>query len=429
MPTSETPTSAAEASRLQQEPAVAADSKIRFGPLVAIAFLTLLVLQAVLIYDGISRLQSIGASFRDVVTQALPAEQHARSMASAAQNRIILMLRMLAEPDPFERETDARAFEDEGLAFGRSREALARLNLDETAQAKLAEAQRHAIELSQRQRVVVEALLGGADAQARDTIASEQVLEKQRALVSALDELASHQRSVAEQAQSQAQVEQKRAEALLLGLGAGVFSFGLLIGVLVTRMISRAENVLRAERARADRAAHTDPLTGLFNRRGFDRGRQRWRSEARAGQKHGLLLIDLDRFKPVNDEAGHDAGDALLKRLSTLMLDHTRPHDLVARLGGDEFGVLLFGLPRDEAGVIAERIRRAIDGFTFDWHGRKFRIGASVGVADFSADLSEDAWHDIMKRADAACYMAKSRGRNQVVLDEESNVPATPARR
>lgn len=92
----------------------------RFGPLVAAAFVILLVLQGVLICDGISRPQSIGASFREVVTLALPAEQHARSMASAAQNRIILMLRMLAEPDPFERETDARAFAAEGLRFGLS---------------------------------------------------------------------------------------------------------------------------------------------------------------------------------------------------------------------------------------------------------------------------------------------------------------------
>jgi diguanylate cyclase (GGDEF)-like protein len=387
----------------------------------------LLVLQGVLIYDGISRLQSIGASFREVVTQALPAEQHARSMASAAQNRIILMLRMLAEPDPFERETDARDFAEEGLAFGRSRDALSELTLDETAQSMVAEVREHAIELSQRQRTVVEALLGGADMQARQIIESEQVLEKQRALVAALNDLAHHQQSLAAHAQSQAQLEQRRAQTLLKGLGAGVFSFGLLIGLLVTRMISRAETVLRDERARAEQAAHIDPLTALYNRRGFDRGRIRWQAEAKPGQRHGLLLIDLDRFKPVNDEAGHDAGDALLKRLADLMRDHTRPHDLVARLGGDEFGVLLFGLPREEAGVIAERIRRAIDGFTFDWQGRKFHIGASIGVADFPANLPEAAWHDIMKRADVACYMAKNRGRNQVVLSGESDVPEPPA--
>jgi predicted signal transduction protein with EAL and GGDEF domain len=78
------------------------------------------------------------------------------------------------------------------------------------------------------------------------------------------------------------------------------FGFGLAAGLVVARVIRRAEDVLRTEREHADRAAHTDALTGLLNRRGFERAQQQWRRTAQPGEEHALLLIDLDRFKPIN---------------------------------------------------------------------------------------------------------------------------------
>ncbi|WP_334136207.1 GGDEF domain-containing protein, partial [Tepidimonas sp.] len=151
---------------------------------------------------------------------------------------------------------------------------------------------------------------------------------------------------------------------------------------------------------------------------------RRWRAEAVPGQTHAALLIDLDNFKPINDQAGHDAGDALLRRLALLLREQSRPVDAVARLGGDEFAVLLYNCDETQAVEVAQRILDALQQFVFEWQGRLFRLGASIGVVTFDAGASDEAWSDALKRADDACYAAKRAGRGCVV--SASNNAASP---
>lgn len=159
-------------------------------------------------------------------------------------------------------------------------------------------------------------------------------------------------------------------------------------------------------------AAH-DALTGLLNRREFER---RLDLALRSGhvdeKKHSLLYIDLDQFKVVNDTCGHVAGDELLRQLSTVLLKHTRQNDALARLGGDEFGVLLDSCPPEVGLEIAESLRQAVSEFRFVWQDKTFSIGASVGVVHFGGDSR--SLEDILKAADAACYVAKDKGRNRI---------------
>jgi len=222
--------------------------------------------------------------------------------------------------------------------------------------------------------------------------------------------------------QQAVRAEQQAVLRTLLWLGVTIFGFGLAAGFVVARVIRRAEDVLHAEREKAERAAHTDALTGLLNRRGFERAQQQWRRTAQPGEVHALLLIDLDRFKPINDEAGHDAGDAALRRIAALMRDHVRPQDAVARLGGDEFAILLHRRDAAQAVAVAERLRDAIAGLGFEWGGRRFVLGASIGVAAFDAGhTADDDWSRVIKAADDACYRAKRAGRNQVVCAGETS--------
>jgi diguanylate cyclase (GGDEF)-like protein len=128
-----------------------------------------------------------------------------------------------------------------------------------------------------------------------------------------------------------------------------------------------------------------------------------------------LILLDLDQFKNVNDSCGHLAGDRLLRQVSHLLQQDRRPHDLVARLGGDEFGLILPQCSPANAGDIAERLRRSLELFSFAWDDRFFAVTASIGVtciADRDTTLE-----DAMRRADAACYRAKDKGRNRVQVD------------
>jgi diguanylate cyclase (GGDEF)-like protein/PAS domain S-box-containing protein len=159
-------------------------------------------------------------------------------------------------------------------------------------------------------------------------------------------------------------------------------------------------------------ASH-DPLTGLVNRREFERHLEALLEDARAsGRHHALLFLDLDQFKLVNDTAGHAAGDELLRQLPRALREHLRSQDLLARLGGDEFALLLQDADLAAASRVAEKIRTAVEEYRFHWQGHPFQVGASIGVALVEPD-SHDV-HEILSAADVAAYTAKDLGRNRV---------------
>jgi diguanylate cyclase (GGDEF)-like protein len=151
--------------------------------------------------------------------------------------------------------------------------------------------------------------------------------------------------------------------------------------------------------------AWLDPLTGLSNRRHFNQVLRSLVDTASAGSKHTVLMIDLDRFKPINDALGHPVGDALLCLVAQRLRRETREEDLLVRLGGDEFVILLAN--GDRAEVLAKRVVDLLSR-PFLVEGQIANISASVGVARFPEDgPSAD---DLMRHADLALYNAKSAG-------------------
>ena len=171
------------------------------------------------------------------------------------------------------------------------------------------------------------------------------------------------------------------------------------------------------QRQLAHSASH-DPLTNLPNRAAFEEALATATASARDSQRrHSLLYVDLDRFKPVNDSAGHAAGDALLQQVAKTIRGCCRNHDMAARIGGDEFAVLLTDCPVANARTVAEKIVRAVGALEFLWAGRTYRIGASIGIAEISREVASPL--GTMGEADAACYAAKARGRATVVAFEE----------
>jgi diguanylate cyclase (GGDEF)-like protein len=166
----------------------------------------------------------------------------------------------------------------------------------------------------------------------------------------------------------------------------------------------------RQEQIRLLDLSERDPLTGLLNRAGFVR-RIRLEIEQGRGATLAMLYIDLDHFKPVNDQHGHPVGDLLLQAFAQRLLALVRPTDVVARLGGDEFAVLLFGVREGHhAHGVADKVIAAAHA-PFDIDGRALGIGASVGAA-FGAD-TDTGWHGLVARADAQLYRAKEAGRGQ----------------
>lgn len=182
-------------------------------------------------------------------------------------------------------------------------------------------------------------------------------------------------------------------------------------GVLVLRDVSEARELQR----KLHWQANHDVMTGLSNRPAFEQRVERaLTGQRRAEFPMSLLYIDLDRFKQVNDGAGHAAGDELLRQLGGLMQSRVRDTDLVARLGGDEFGVLLLACPGAMAVRIAENLRDAIAAHRFEWAGQTHGVGASIGVVHVPPLWS--TLDECLAAADAACYRAKQSGRNAIVV-------------
>ncbi len=175
----------------------------------------------------------------------------------------------------------------------------------------------------------------------------------------------------------------------------------------------------QAQQALAHQAAH-DALTGLPNRRqAVELIRRALGRSRRSDTVVGLLFVDLDGFKRVNDTLGHRAGDELLRHVADRMTASVRSGDLVARLGGDEFVVLLEGLDQQGSAVaVAERLITEIAGITRLGDGREVSIGASVGLS-VSHDVGTDP-DRMLQEADVAVYRAKREGRGRVeVFDEQ----------
>ncbi len=169
----------------------------------------------------------------------------------------------------------------------------------------------------------------------------------------------------------------------------------------------------------ADREARTqlswsathDSLTELVNRREFE-ARLTDALAKRTGAEVALMFVDLDHFKPINDTAGHAAGDEALKQIARALASQVRSADTVARLGGDEFAVLLPGCSLERAQSLAERICGAVRGLQLSFGGRQFQVSASVGVV-----VGDDGFATasaMLHAADMACYKAKAGGRDRV---------------
>lgn len=173
--------------------------------------------------------------------------------------------------------------------------------------------------------------------------------------------------------------------------------------------------VVEVERLRAE--ATTDPLTGLWNRRGFEPLLdQALARAARTGEAIALVLVDVDRFKQVNDEHGHGMGDRALAAVAAALSGGIRPTDVAARIGGDEFAVLLSGADAQGARLVCERIRR---GLARDNPLTNRALTLSFGVADLDALGSPAAGRSAraawLAAADVALYEAKAAGRDAIV--------------
>jgi diguanylate cyclase (GGDEF)-like protein len=174
--------------------------------------------------------------------------------------------------------------------------------------------------------------------------------------------------------------------------------------------------IMLRERQSLAEEALVDPVSGLGNRRAFDdRLAEEVARAARYGTPLSLALLDLDRFKSVNDAWGHVAGDTVLAAVGSLLREHLRVSDIPVRYGGDEFAIILPATAKTEAWLVAEKVRASLCGLAIEVNESKsVSVPVSIGVAAFGS--AHDDAEKLLAAADAALYRAKHAGRNRVEL-------------
>ncbi len=209
-------------------------------------------------------------------------------------------------------------------------------------------------------------------------------------------------------------VRAQHYQEIALALGA-IIVFGALLAVRRQRVLLR----------RIERLADVDALTGVLNRRKLlETGQRTINRCLRDGRPCALVMVDIDRFKDINDRHGHAAGDEALRAVSGALRLALRPEDLIGRYGGEEFALILPGASSGEARLVGERLRIAVGAMRPEWaHGsRRVTISGGIAIAE-AGDGTGAELRALLERADRALYRAKDAGRDRIEF-AEAPVPA-----
>jgi len=377
------------------------------------AFVALILLICGLALNGLLQLQALGTQMHLVV------EHHNRKIDCitetqvAAHIRTDSLFRMALTDDAFERDARFLEFNRAGFLVGNGRNALRELGFTPAEQRSFDAQTRLVNDIQTVQHRVIDLLNAERNADARQVLMQEAIPLQQ-----AFNRQLADMRNLYQQANlvAQQQAERTYRNTLLLTLvfGIAALAMALLIAWRTLRntrlkSLQIRDQMVELERSRAalrEEATH-DPLTGLANRRLFyDRLHQAIRHAHRYGGKVGILYVDLDHFKAINDQYGHHVGDAVLTEVAKRLTSHLRDSDSVARLGGDEFVVLLEGVQgREDYLAAVHKIEQALNVHS-TFYGLDVEISASIGQALYPDDgADEDA---LIRAADAAMYRVKS---------------------
>lgn len=365
---------------------------------IVLGFTFTLALMLALTGVGLTQMYRSDVRLKTIVEKNNVKTEMARIMQSALRERALSMHVIAVLTDDFLKDDEYQHFNALGGRYTQARQILERL-ADSPEEKKIISKIKKLTSLAQPEvEKVVKMGLAGEGTQIFDLIQNK-TIPMQRLISDQVDALIQFQQSQTASAILEAEASSTQARNAMLFLGGLASVLTILIAVYVSKRVKKQALALEYQ------ALH-DELTDLPNRTLFqDRLEQAIRSAQRTGNSFAIILMDLDRFKEVNDTLGHNVGDLLLKEVGRRLRDTVRTYDTVARLGGDEYVIILESLSEQYIVGVAEKILKALD-IPFLLDGEVVDISASLGVARFP-DHGSDAV-TLTRRADVAMYAAKN---------------------
>lgn len=377
-------------------------------------FVVQLLLILFVTLTGLDQLDATERHMQNVTEESMRKLELSKTMGFLARERTMNLFMVMHTADPFERDAIYLHFEQLANRFVAVRREFLELPLTHTER-RLLEEQRRLSRIAVPYQEEAIALAMAGNKAGAGAILIDQAIPAQNAVLETLVELdgATHQST--QEAIREARSAHDSARLQMYALSGMALIIGIVVAVVVVRLIGRAG------REREHMATH-DALTGLPNRL-LLMGRLE-QAIARAQRQNlmvGVMFIDLDRFKLVNDTLGHAAGDELIRQVAARLSRIVRSDDIVARLGGDEFIVVVSDA--DKVGQIIHVVDKVMEsiGQPYRIGEREFFTSASIGIGIYPHDGADT--DDLLKNADTAMYHAKELGRNRYQLfDTEMNI-------
>lgn len=375
-----------------------------------LGFLLISILGTIVIVIGMHQMSSIHSRVDQFIHSDSIKVYLVHTMIDALNARTISVNHISREGDVFLQDEEFVKFTGAGTKFLSARDEMMRMNLSKDEKNLLQKVGKLAAEVHPSALQLVENYLSNKESVQQNKIIDE-IYPKQRLMVGLLSELLEIQEANAYVAAKNADEAYTDAWLVMSMLSAILGVFGIAVVWVVIRLTNKQADMLRYQ-------ALYDSLTGLPNRSLFtDRLQQTILTYKRAGETFGLITMDLNLFKEINDTLGHRAGDEVLKHVARVGRLCLRESDTIARMGGDEFTIMLPSAQTTGGAVIAaqrliEKLREPIT-----IHGRELEISASLGIAMFPRHA--DNLDDLQSIADSAMYQAKRQHTGYVIYSEE----------
>jgi diguanylate cyclase (GGDEF)-like protein len=372
------------------------------GVRIVAGFLVVLVLMVSLTVIGLRYIADANQRLRDIAQNNNTKTELATLMHSALRERALSMHALPIFTDPFDKDAEIQRFNADGAAYIKAREQLEKMPLT----AEESDILTHIRDLTREAQPEVQGVVEMATFNENQTEIFEKMrsvaMPRQRAIAEQVSALIQLQREQTAAAVRSAEASYAQVRNLMLLLGAAALMMGLAIASFVSRRVTRQAQLLSVQ-------AMYDPLTGLANRCLLqDRLEHEIARSMREDTSLGVVLMDLDRFKEVNDTLGHDVGDELLREVGRRLKETVRAEDTVARLGGDEYVIVLHQLDEQDVPTVADKVLAALDQ-PFHWQDQSIDLGASLGFSLYPSQCNDPG--TLIRCADIAMYVAKRSGK------------------